>query len=409
MLGKAVPKLMATISGVVSSIKEGLTSGLDNATGSLKLGTIISALFDISGIPSFISVIWSFISDVFSGFADGWEEGVANLGPSLGRFIENLINYIKEDSPLARIGGAILGEIWLAIENAINDVANMKPFELVKKLVGLLVDPFGAVNIVSALWDVGWNLVGDIVKGIHPGLYRVGDAIKMIGDKPREWLVGIQNEIKEIGIGIIEGIIEGIKEAYEDLKAAVNDIIEWIPNTIKDKLGINSPSKVMIPLGSSVSEGLAVGVEKASGLVDDSLNTMSDDMYKSLAKTMSDMNDVIYTDVDYQPEIKPVLNLDDVTRNAGYLNGMFTNQEIALRQLGASMSTRVSFDEIQNGRYDGSNVVSEIQSLRSDVNKLNESIANMQIVMDSGALVGSIAGPMDTALGRRSVYSRRGV
>lgn len=409
MLGKAVPKLMETIKGVVSEIREGLTAGLDNATGEFKLGTFISALFDTSGIPALISAIWSFVSDVFSGFADGWEEGVANLGPSVEKLIENLINYIKEDSPVARIGGAILGEIWLSIENAINDVTNIKPFELAKKLVGLLIDPLRGVNIISALWDAGWNLVGDIVKGIHPGLYRVGDTIKKIGDKPREWLVDIQDKIKEIGIGIIDGIIEGIKEAFEDLKTTVNEIIEWIPNNIKDKLGINSPSKVMIPLGSSVSEGLAVGVEKASGLVDDSINTMSDDMYKSLAKTMSDMNDVIYTDVDYQPEIKPVLNLDDVTRNAGYLNGMFTNQEIALRQLGASMSTNVSFDDIQNGRYDGSNVVSEIQSLRSDVNKLNESISNMRIVMDSGALVGSIAGPMDSALGRRSVYSRRGV
>lgn len=413
VLGKVVPKLMAKIKVIVSSIKKGLKTGLNDLTGSdsLKLGDIIFGLFDISGIPSLVSVLWTFISDVFSGFADGFDEGIAGLAPAFEKLIQNLVTWLTEQSLLATVGGAILGEIWLSIEEAINNFKEMDAGEIIEKLIKFLLNPLKTFEIISMLWDAGWELIGGIIKGIHPGLYRVGEAIGDIGPKVKEWIAEhtIIDEFIQAGRDFIDGIIQGIKDKFEYLKTEVTNVAEWVVEKFRAVWDINSPSKVMIPMGSAIDEGVAVGIQKGASYIDKSINTMSDDMYTSLSKTMGDLNDAIYTDIDYEPQIKPVLNLDDVTRNANYLNGMFTNQEIALRQLGASMSTNVSFDDIQNGRYDGSNVVSEIQSLRSDVNKLNESISHMQVVMDSGALVGSIAAPMDSALGRRHIYSKRGV
>lgn len=411
VLGKAIPKLSVKLEKIIFNIKDGLQKGLDNATGSLKLGTILSAMLDVSGGPAMTKTVLGFIGDLFSGFSGGFDAGVENLVPAIERFVENLIKWVRESNPLSVIGGAILGEIWLSIEEAINNFKEMDAGEIIEKLIKFLLNPLKTFEIISMLWDAGWELIGGIIKGIHPGLYRVGEAIGDIGPKVKEWIAEhtIIDEFIQAGRDFIDGIIQGIKDQFQNLKDTVMEVINWIPDKFKGEWKINSPSKVMIPMGSAIDEGIAVGLQKGTSYIDKSINTMSDDMYTSLSKTMGDLNDAIYTDIDYEPQIKPVLNLDDVTRNANYLNGMFTNQEIALRQLGASMSTRVSFDEIQNGRYSDQNVLTELRNLRSDITNLNSAMSHMQVVMDSGALVGSIAAPMDSALGRRHIYSKRGI
>ena len=55
-----------------------------------------------------------------------------------------------------------------------------------------------------------------------------------------------------------------------------------------------------------------------------------------------------------------------------------------------------------------SDVVNEIRALREDLSYMEEAISEMQVVMDTGALVGQMAGPMDNALGQRAIRSGRG-
>ena len=50
-----------------------------------------------------------------------------------------------------------------------------------------------------------------------------------------------------------------------------------------------------------------------------------------------------------------------------------------------------------------------IDGLRNDFNNLVDTVSQMQVVMDSGALVGAISPGMDRSLGVASVMKRRGV
>ena len=53
-------------------------------------------------------------------------------------------------------------------------------------------------------------------------------------------------------------------------------------------------------------------------------------------------------------------------------------------------------------------VVAELESLRNDISGLQDAIKSMQVVLDSGELVGGIAEDMDTALGMRAIVNSRG-
>jgi hypothetical protein len=66
--------------------------------------------------------------------------------------------------------------------------------------------------------------------------------------------------------------------------------------------------------------------------------------------------------------------------------------------------TRGVVDAINSNRYNDSRLISEITALRQDVNTLNDKMGNLQVVMDSGPLVGAIAPKMDRELG--NIYRR---
>lgn len=75
--------------------------------------------------------------------------------------------------------------------------------------------------------------------------------------------------LRSIGKSIIEGLEKGLDDATDGLYSKAKNIAGEIKNTIAGALDINSPSKVMIPLGSAVPEGLGVGIDKGQVFVVD--------------------------------------------------------------------------------------------------------------------------------------------
>ena len=62
-----------------------------------------------------------------------------------------------------------------------------------------------------------------------------------------------------------------------------------------------------------------------------------------------------------------------------------------------------------NSTFDDSRVLNRIDKLTNEVVTLSERMTRMQVVLDSGTLVGAIAPDMDSALGHMSVRKARGV
>ncbi|MBG9519124.1 phage tail tape measure protein [Bacillus thuringiensis] len=104
---------------------------------------------------------------------------------------------------------------------------------------------------------------------------------KIVTDKMEEIKRGIEDKwntvekffksinLRSIGKSIIEGLEKGLDDATGGLYSKAKSIAGEIKNTIAGALDINSPSKVMIPLGSAVPEGLGVGIDKGKVFVVD--------------------------------------------------------------------------------------------------------------------------------------------
>lgn len=73
---------------------------------------------------------------------------------------------------------------------------------------------------------------------------------------------GLVADFSGFGRNLIQGLVDGIKGMAGQAKEAIENVGSGVVGWFKDKLGINSPSRVFVEMGGFISEGAAVGIER---------------------------------------------------------------------------------------------------------------------------------------------------
>ncbi|WP_407974637.1 hypothetical protein AB6L51_03290 [Bacillus altitudinis] len=93
-------------------------------------------------------------------------------------------------------------------------------------------------------------------------------------------LESLKKSGKAIGSNTMAGIISGMKNMKGELAKEANSIASTIEKTIKKKLKIHSPSRLMRDqVGVMVPAGIAVGIQQGVGTVSKAMNDVKDAMY----------------------------------------------------------------------------------------------------------------------------------
>ena len=171
----------------------------------------------------------------------------------------------------------------------------------------------------------------------------------------------------------------------------------------KDGIDSNSPSKKFYNSGLFCVLGVRDAIAENTGLASDAMFNLSDQMINSFGDPLDYVSKMASGEIQYDPSIRPILDTSMLGTGVNTIDSMFANQNVSL----SGMSGQIAYDM---STLNGSNaaVVAEIQALREDMDYMTEQMTNMQIVMDTGALVGATSGAMDKNLGIKRLYSERG-
>ena len=218
---------------------------------------------------------------------------------------------------------------------------------------------------------------------------------------------GFRNSLKTNayvnGTYVVDGYVEGITK-NKGRVVTVMEQLAWLTNDkFQGPMKINSPSKVFFQNGEFILEGLANGMLSSMGLVKDASGQLSTTIMDSFGAPLDYVQRVASGELVYDPTIRPVLDSSSIGRGAGAINSMFRNQNVSLSGFSGQLAADIGQLDSRN-----SDVVEELRALREEMSIMGEEISNMQVVMDTGALVGATAGPMDKALGQRAVRFGRG-
>lgn len=174
---------------------------------------------------------------------------------------------------------------------------------MVSKAIGALVaatGPIGlfiaAASLIIAAWQV-WGddiqrIIGQASEFISTAFTEAVTAVTEFAAQARaavtgavDWMVTKFNEFLEfirtlpaqlmqIGADMIQGLIDGIVQKWEELKAMIYSLGELMPEWMRDILDTHSPSRVFQAIGQDVGAGLAQGIADSQAMVNDAVNTL---------------------------------------------------------------------------------------------------------------------------------------
>lgn len=150
--------------------------------------------------------------------------------------------------------------------------------------------------------------------------------------------IDVPAKFMDFGRNMIDGLVNGIKNAWEEAKKIVSDLGNGIKGWFADKLGIHSPSRVFKGYGVNVVEGLAIGMDKST----------------SIAEAASD-------------NLAGAVGLNGVTHNTGVLANYqpLNRADIMPQTAGAANSVVVNFNPTINvnggSNSDGNGVLNQVQ------------------------------------------------
>lgn len=223
------------------------------------------------------------------------------------------------------------------------------------------------------------------------------------------------DSMRRAGEYAVEGFVRGIRDKMRDARDVGRELGNAAYDAARKALDEHSPSRKMGEVGSFAGEGFVNGLLEWVKTASQTGAEVGDSAREGLTDALSKLSSEIQNEDDFNPVITPVLDLSNVEANANRLGGILDLNTPLQLAANAGMSFTGGLNNllsnIQASIPDNTNddVVSSLNGLREDLNILSTRVANLQVVMDSGELVGVLTDPIDQQLGFNSVLNARGV
>lgn len=266
--------------------------------------------------------------------------------------ISAVVTYFKE----------LPGKIWSAIVGAVSRVATWGS-ELKNKAVSSIQSMIsGVVSVASTIASKIWSAISGAISTVtnwgSQMISKAKSAMSSVASAISSALKSVPNSMATIGKNIVQGIWNGIKNNVTWITNKVKSFAKSILTGIKNALGIKSPSRVFRDeVGKYISEGIGVGITDNADSPIDALTELGDEM---------------------------------------------ASQELALN--GATIDRQIT----NTFTNDVTTNTADTALLRK-LDGIYERLNRLQIVLDTGALVGETIDKIDAGLATRQMLSARGV
>jgi len=388
-----------------SQIRDGIKGGVEGAISVIK--KFASSIGDFLG--GALRTIGKWAADVAKNLGGGIGQAVnavagwfkalpGNIGAALKSAYTSVSTWVSDTFKAMGAGAkniidtvvrwfkALPGNIAGAVKSAYNSAKEWAESTL--KTMGT-----GAKNIINSV--VSWfkslpsgiaSHLGTAFKNVKTWLtntfIQVRNGAKAIAEEFLKKIKELPGKLVTIGKNIVLGLWSGIGDKIQWLYRMVGSWAKNLKDFIKGLFGINSPSKwARNVLGHSIPEGAVIGVEEAMPAAERDISRSFDILKKGLAGNVDGFFDDAFSGI-------------SVPATADYSD--------------VSISGPVSS---RRGEISGVNdlIDYEFSRLIDICAKYFPQFANVQVALDTGVLVGSIAPAMDYELGNRADLRKRGV
>lgn len=330
-----------------------------------------------------------------SGVISNFSSALSNAGKA---GVDGFINAFTGAYGKAQTVGATFVQF---VVTGIRSRQNLVP-QMFMNLVRLTISRLR--SSASQFTQVGLTFAVKMASGIRNGGSRVRNAASSMSySAARGARVGYSS-FYEAGAYAARGFANGISANAYKAEAQARAMANAASRAAKKALHEHSPSKVFYQIGDYAGQGFINALHDNIKPVYDASTAMANSATNGIHAAVSQISKVLNSDLDTQPVIRPVVDLNNIHAGTMAINGMSRQlQGLHIGSYGMTLTERISGSNIRN-----KNAMYSNQDVVEAIDRLEASMYNMEMVMDTGALVGSIENKMDQRLGMRVLYKGRG-
>lgn len=250
-LSEGGPEAMLQAAGqIISDLAASVTAQLP---GLVTSGTeiIVQLAEDIvAATPAMLDAA----AGVMAALVQGIVDNLPSLIDSATKVIVQFTHYLSDHAgDLMDAGIQLLEQLIIGITDNLPQLITAAA-ELIAKFSAALL------SHLPDLLNCGAALLTTLVDGIIRSIENLGEAaIACIAKLTGVW-DGSMDEWGHIGENIVNGLLNGITGMWDTLVSTVKDKVNGMVSTVKNVLGIHSPSKVFTEIGENVTQGLVNGI-----------------------------------------------------------------------------------------------------------------------------------------------------
>lgn len=222
----------------------------------------------------------------------------------------------------------IVASLFILIQAMLTELAN-HAYEFGEKGATILANFLnGIADNIGKVIDAATNVILNFLDGIarngpkiiDKGMWTVLKLLEGVRDAINKYSHRFNKVGREIAWAIVDGMTNGLASKAWSFGESMVSVAKKGYNKVKNFFGIHSPSRLMKELGGFVGEGLAIGIENTGERVAAAGDNMSSAAYDVMSRALDGVNEMLEDDPSFKPEIKPILDLTEMQKQAKGIN-----------------------------------------------------------------------------------------
>ena len=222
----------------------------------------------------------------------------------------------------------IVATLFILIQAMLTELAN-HAYEFGEKGATILANFLnGIADNIGKVIDAATNVILNFLDGIarngpkiiDKGMWTVLKLLEGVRDAINKYSHRFNKVGREIAWAIVDGMTNGLASKAWSFGESMVSVAKKGYNKVKNFFGIHSPSRLMKELGGFVGEGLAIGIENTGERVAAAGDNMSSAAYDAMSRALDGVNELLEDDPSFKPEIKPILDLTEMQKQAKGIN-----------------------------------------------------------------------------------------
>ena len=372
--------------GIKNAMPGLISKGLDIIMG------LVTTLYNAA--PGLIDAGFGFIKNLVQGLMDS----LPTLLSKVPEIVSKFANILNDNVPrILKHGFDIVVQIVKGIIKAIPTLIKNIP-----KIITAIVDVWEAFNWLS----LGKKAFTLLKNGITGMLGAIKNAAKSIMNGCTNALRALPGKLLSLGKSAISGLGSAIRSGLGTVKAGASTIFNGIVNYFK-----TMPSK-MLSIGKDLIKGLWNGISDMSGWIIGKLQGFGDSVLQGI-KNFFGISSPSRTMADEVGKWIPAGMAEGITGNAKAatraMAGLSQDVMDASPEVGGIGFERSLSSTARRSTYGTGAAFLGDGAVLAKLEAIYQRLDKLQVVLDSGALVGGIMEPIDRSLASRQALRARGV